>query len=266
MGAGIQVLVHLFDSLQYPCACRCRRSYPTVEPMRAWWSIATLSVTVALLGVQGTQGPAHATPYRLDADPSTSFVPNVPWYHQALALSCEAATLRMALAKEGINTTDQQIMALIPNDPRAAELSAQGMHWGDPYTHFVGDPSGSESALTGYGTYYPTIAAAAGQLGGHVTKAGEGVSPADVYASIQAGHPVIVWVTYQWVSPARQDYIAFDGRSIPYAGPVEHTGTVVGVSPDSVFVNNPLSGQERISKDVFESAFGAYNHMAVFLD
>lgn len=209
------------------------------------------------------RAPTYAATLPSDA---AEYVPNVPSYYQTYPLSCEASSLRMALAKEGITTSDQQILSLTPTDTRAATFTGGAMQWGDPYTSYVGDVSGSEVALTGYGTYYPTIAAVATRLGGRVLRAGEGVSPTDVYGAIQAGHPVVAWVTYQWVAPARTDYVAFDGRSIPFAGPVEHAVTVVGVTPDSVFVNNPITGQEWVSRSAFEAAYRTYNDMAVILD
>jgi uncharacterized protein YvpB len=217
--------------------------------------------TLALLIVAGL----GLCPSAASADPAR-FVPNLPLFHQAFSLSCEAASLRMALAKEGIATTDQAILNLTPADPRPAQLTPTGMRWGDPYAAYVGDPSGSEVTLTGYGTYYPTIAAVAAQLGGHVLRADEHIAASDIYAAAAAGHPVVAWITYQWVVPARQDYTAFDGRTIPYAGPVEHSVTVAGVWDDSVLVNNPITGQEWISKPVFEAAFAIYNNMAVILD
>lgn len=190
---------------------------------------------------------------------------NVPSYLQTYQLSCEESALRMALASEGIQTTDAQVLALIGVDGSGAYYDSSGLRWGDPYTSFVGDPNGSEVALTGYGTYYPTIARAATLLGGQVLRAGEGITPADVYAAILAGHPVVAWVTYQWVVPQRADYTATDGRLIPYAGPVEHAVTVVGVTPTEVYVNNPDSGPEVISKATFEAAYATYNQMAVVL-
>jgi hypothetical protein len=60
------------------------------------------------------------------------FVPNLPLFYQAFSLSCEAASLRMALAKEGITTTDQAILNLTPSDPRAAQLTPEGLRWGRP--------------------------------------------------------------------------------------------------------------------------------------
>src|SRR5437868_3500306 len=190
---------------------------------------------------------------------------NVPWYHQAFELSCESASLRMALAYEGIATTDSAILKLVGSDPRPAAIVNGVLQWGDPFVSFVGNVNGSEIALTGYGMYYPTVVKAAGALGGHVVNAGQHVTPAQVYAAVLAGHPVVAWVTYRWVTLHRQDYIAFDGRTIPYAGPGEHAVTVVGVDASRVLINNPWSGPEWINKSLFERVYATYDDMAVVL-
>ena len=190
---------------------------------------------------------------------------SVPWYHQEFELSCEAASLRMALAHEDIATTDAAILDITGIDRRPAFFENGALRWGDPFTTFVGDPNGSEVALTGYGTYYPAIARAAAALGGSVLSAGQGIEPATVYAAILQGHPVVAWVTYQWVTPARADYVAFDSRAVPYAGPVEHAVTVVGVDQGSVLINNPWSGPEWVNKSTFEAAYAIYDQMAVIL-
>ncbi len=190
---------------------------------------------------------------------------NVPWYHQAFELSCEEASLRMALTYEGIATTDAAILNIIGSDLRPAYFDATGLHWGDPFATFVGNVNGSEIALTGYGTYYPTIANAATVLGGHVLRAGQGIPAADVYAAVLAGHPVVAWVTYKWVIQHRKDYVAFDGKTIIYAGPGEHAVVVIGVTPTRVLINNPWSGPEWISKSTFEPVYATYDDMAVIL-
>ena len=191
---------------------------------------------------------------------------DVPWFKQAFPLSCEAASLRMALAYRGIATTDAAILDLLGADLRPAVVGADGsMRWGDPYEGFVGSPNGSEVALTGYGTYYPPIARAAKALGGTVVRSGEEIPAGDVYAAVRDGHPVVAWVTYHWVGATRHDYTSFGGRSIPYAGPVEHAVTVVGVAGDDVYINNPWNGREWISRRTFEAAYATYNRMAVVL-
>jgi len=199
------------------------------------------------------------------AAPGRSRVLDVPWYRQVFGLSCEEASLRMALAYQRIATTDAAILDIIGRDERPAYVENGVMRWGNPYATFVGNPNGSEVALTGYGTYYPTIARAATRLGGHVLRAGEGVRPAEVYDAILAGHPAVVWVTYRWVAATRVDYVAFDGQRVPYAGPVEHAVIAVGVDPARVLINDPLLGVVWLQRDLFERTYATYNDMAVIL-
>jgi uncharacterized protein YvpB len=198
------------------------------------------------------------------AAPSTRSL-DVPVYRQAYALSCEAASLRMALAYRGLTTDDAAILDVIGSDTRPPFYRDGVLRWGDPYTTFVGEVTGSEARLTGYGTYYPTIARAAIALGGSVLAAAEGISPQRVYSSVLDGHPAIVWVAYEWMTVVRSDYLAFDGATVPYAGPVEHSVTVVGVNPTSVLINDPDAGQYWIPKSTFESVYQTYNQMAVVL-
>jgi uncharacterized protein YvpB len=195
----------------------------------------------------------------------TSRTLQVPLYYQAYSLSCESASLRMALAYQGINVTDAEILAKIPVDGRPPFWDSTGLRWGDPYTSFVGDVSGGQDDMTGYGTYYPTIVAAATALGGKVLAAGEGISPERVYDAVLGGHPVVAWVTYEWANVQRSDYTAYDGRMIAYVGPFEHAVTVIGVTPTQVYVNNPDFGLEVIPRSLFESAYATFNNMAVIL-
>jgi uncharacterized protein YvpB len=210
--------------------------------------------------------PTPTAPPLPTAPPGTgSRVLKVPWYPQAYVLSCESASLRMALAYEGIVTTDRAVLDIIGSDLRGPVFDSAGMHWGDPFATFVGNVNGSEVALTGYGTYYPTIEHAATKLGGRVLRSGQNILPAEVYDAVFNGHPVVAWVTYHWVRLTRKDYVAFDGKTVTYAGPGEHAVTVVGVQPTKVLINNPATGVEWIDKATFEAVYAIYDHMAVIL-
>jgi len=195
-----------------------------------------------------------------------SRVLSAPYYHQLHALTCEAAALRMALGKEGINVSEDALMNSIGVDPRAGYRDANGaLHWGDPYAIFVGSPDGSEPALTGYGVFYPPVARTAPQFGGSVITSGEGIGPATIYQQVLAGHPVVAWVSYDRAYHTVEWYTAFDGRSAMYY-PTEHAVTVVGVDPDNVLVYDPIRGPGWWPKSTFESAYATFDDMAVILN
>jgi uncharacterized protein YvpB len=226
----------------------------------------TYNFQVAAHNVGGGSGPASAAsgPVTLSC-PTSNVIGGVPWIRQIYALSCEAAALQMVLAFQGINVNQDQILNAIGIDWRAAYYDSSGLRWGNPYTNFVGNPSGSESNLTGYGTYHTAISRVATQFGGRVRRAGEGISPQEVYDAILEGHPVVAWVTWDWAYHGRSDYIAFDGQRVLYAGPVEHALTVIGVTPDSVLINDPDRNTYWLPRSTFEASYASYNNMAVIM-
>lgn len=218
------------------------------------------------LHVQVTSGPGVLVSQRAFLrPPPTSRTLSVPQYYQHYALSCEEAALRMALAYEGINVSEDQIFSTMGIDYRQPVRDSTGFHWGDPYAQFVGDPNGSEVNETGYGSYNEAIARTASSLGGSVVASGEYVTPSYVYQSVLNGHPVIVWVPFDWTAHGTSMYTAFDGRWVRFGAPYEHAVTVIGVNDGSILVNNPWQGQQWISKSQFEGAYGMFNQMAVVM-
>ncbi len=211
---------------------------------------------------RGLGGPSTGSSFRT---PDTRVL-SINAVRQIHALDCEAAALQMALSYRGVNASQDTILGSMPSDPRYGYRDGFGLlHWGDPYTGFVGDVNGSEGSLTGYGVYYPPIARAAQSLGGSVVASGQRIAPADIYRAVVAGHPSVVWVSASWRYQGTELGLAFDGASVPYGVGFEHAVTVVGVNPGSVLVNNPLSGAQWISKSTFESSFTTFDNMAVIV-
>lgn len=206
--------------------------------------------------------PAHppAPPPPIVPPAPASVTLNVPWQHQTYNLSCEESSLSMVMAFFGRSVSDQDVLTYIGTDQLHYWAGPGG---GDAYLDFVGDPNGSEVKNTGYGVYWPPLQSAAAHFGAPVTQAGQGIAAAAVYNAVGAGQPVIVWVTYDLAWHARTDYQAFDGRTIPYAGPEEHAMVVSGVSNSEVRLNDPDRGQYWISRGQFEIAYGVYGQMAV---
>ncbi|PZR70852.1 MAG: hypothetical protein DLM66_02445 [Candidatus Dormiibacter spiritus] len=238
---------------------------PALAAGASWpgWDIAH-----AAAGSGGGAGSRHVEPPPPPL-PRRNIIPGITYHHQEYELSCEEAAIQMALTREGINVSQTQVLNDVGIDWRRAYYDSNGtLRWGDAYTNFVGDPNGSEVALTGYGTYSPTIARVARQYGGRVLRDGEGINPQDLYDAVLRGHPVVAWVSFDWQAHSHHDYLAFDGRWVQYAGPVEHTVTVIGVDRDAgtVFVFNPWYGPQWISFASFEAAYQTYNQMAVVID
>jgi uncharacterized protein YvpB len=206
--------------------------------------------------------PAHppAAPPPVQPPPPVAATVDVPVQRQVYNLSCEESSLSMVLAFFGHSVSDQDVLNFIGVDMAHPAAAPGG---GDPYVNFVGDPNGSEVRNTGYGVYWPPIQSAAAHFGAPVERAGHGVAPSAIYAAVSAGRPVQVWVTFDLRPHARQDYVAYDGRTIPYAGPEEHAMVVTGVDAANVRLNDPDRGQYWVSRAQFEAAYAVYDQMAV---
>jgi uncharacterized protein YvpB len=194
-----------------------------------------------------------------------NIVQSVPYYQQQYQLSCEEAALQMAIAHQGITITQTQALNDIGIDWRQGYYSNGVLRWGNPYVNFVGDPNGSEVLLTGYGTYHATINRIAVNYGANVLASGEGIPAQTIYNAVLQNHPVVTWVSFDWAYHGPDAWLSFDGNWIQYHGPIEHAVTIIGVNQDSVYVYNPWSGQQWVSKSTFEAAYVTFNSMAVVL-
>ena len=190
----------------------------------------------------------------------------VPLLRQVHSLDCEAAALQAALAERGTGVSQDWVLGVIGSDRRAAITDASGnvLHWGDPFATFVGDVNGSEPNFTGYGVYDPPIATAA-TVAGHPAIGGEGWSAGQVYAHVAAGHPVIVWLDATFEPVSMRTWVAWDGRSVPYAVG-EHAVVLAGFDPvaGTVTLMDVAEGVNRVfPMSRFEAAWGSFGRMAV---
>jgi uncharacterized protein YvpB len=196
----------------------------------------------------------------------THVISGVTFYYQDHPLSCEEAATSMALSHQGISLSQDQILAELGADRRGEYVDSSGrVRWGNPYETFVGNVNGSESNFTGYGTYYPPLVRIARAHGASIIAYGS-MSAATIYARVIAGHPVVAFATWDWAWHPRHDYLSFDGQWIPFIGPynASHVYTVVGVSPSSVLINDPIRGQYWISKGSFQAGYSDFNEAIVF--
>jgi len=196
----------------------------------------------------------------------THIVSGVAMIYQNHPLSCEEAATSMALTHQGINLSQDQILTEVGADLRPMYVDAAGrVRWANAYETFVGNVNGSESNYTGLGTFYPPLVRVARAHGASILAYGS-MSAATIYARVIAGHPVVAFATWDWRWHPRRDYLSFDGQWIPWIGPVyaSHVYTVVGVSPSSVLVNDPIRGQYWIGKDAFEAGYSDFEEAIVF--
>src|ERR1700737_4283838 len=237
----------------------------TVHPFASPRPYGLIAATV-LAGIGALASPWSAEAAMTFTATATNWrMLSVPQYHQQYGLSCEAAALRMALGAYGINVAEDTLLSQIGADRRAPPSDSSGFQWGDPYASFVGNVDGSERGLTGYGVYYPPIARVAQANGASVSQSGEGIAPSTIYQAGLAGHPVIAWISFDWLYHHVSHYVAFDGRTVQFGSPYEHAVVVRAVTNGYVLINNPWFGTQWISKSTFESSYATFNNMAVIM-
>lgn len=196
----------------------------------------TVSLASGVKPVFGLLGRMYT--YQFVSDYETKKL-NVPRYLQTHSLSCEAASLRMALAYYGIYSNDDEILGRIGYSPQARNTETNT--WQDPYQMFVGSVDGKIS-VDGWGVLSGPVASAARSFG-RGAQALSGVSAEKVAAEIYAGHPVVIW----GISGSRP---VMDSWNTPTNGVVSvprnaHVRTVVGVdgsaeNPVGFYLHDPL--------------------------
>ncbi|PID33172.1 hypothetical protein CR969_02210 [Candidatus Saccharibacteria bacterium] len=175
----------------------------------------------------------------------------VPYYRQVFPQSCEASSLRMALAYRGIKDSDWNILQKFGYHPRPRDK--ENNEWDDPNQQFVGDVRGSQGKGTGWGVYAGPVSRAAGSYG-RSTSIAYGANANFVAREIHRGNPVIAWGI--WGSRAKIDsWNTPDGRTI--RGPIPmHVRLIVGVkgephAPLGFYVHDPITGVQYWTKGQF---------------
>jgi len=192
-------------------------------------------------------------------------------YRQVMNLDCETAALQMGLAALGHYFSQQQLFAYEKPDTRQPVMKAGTkivLQWGNPYTNFVGDVNGIDTVPTGYGVYWPIILEVARSHGAPGSVGRAGYSATEIYAALEAHHPVVVWVETGWMNPGslRGTWTSWDGSRINYSL-IEHAVTLSGVSSTQVRVNDPwkAGSQYWYSKAAFQASWADFDNMAVIL-
>jgi uncharacterized protein YvpB len=174
----------------------------------------------------------------------------VPYARQQYRLSCEAASLRMALLAHGVAQDDMQILRRIGIDGRGRA----GGRWGDPERAFVGAVNGS-MPTTGYGVHAPPVArAATSYRANRPALRFNQVSFATIAGHLNNGFPVVIWGGRPSVGGVRpMTWTSWEGRRVS-AMLIEHTWTLIGfrgpvTNPTHFIVHNP-SGAAGITLTV----------------
>jgi uncharacterized protein YvpB len=187
------------------------------------WLVTALGVLVMLAG---TGLPANRVSAR-DIGEGFAFL-DVPIYTQQRNLSCEYASLVMAMATFGTWVDEWTFDALVP--------LSDNPHWG-----YRGDINGAWGNTTDYGVYPEPLVEPLAQLGfrGEVIYA-EG--EADVLRGyLDNGVPVLLWLG-MW---GDQSYYEYADDGTPYKiNPGYHVVVAYGYDETGVYAADPATGDD----------------------
>lgn len=188
---------------------------------------------------------------------------SVPMHWQERPLSCEAASLKMALNFKGIAISEDTIMKKIGFDltPRKDNI------WGDPNKSFVGNIDGS-SCKTGYGVYWGPVAEAAKNWSNNA-ESFSNWSLQDLTREIRAGNPVIFWGTIPVKQLTDCSWYTAEGKYIK-AFRETHVRVVIGyigsaANPTKIVLNDALSGTLYWTTEKFMKNWKDFNYSGVVI-
>lgn len=219
----------------------------------------TVVTTKIAEGVKATDGSVTRQAYTSTFTTQNATTKlSVPSYLQKYTLSCEIASLRMALNYRDLTLTEDELIPIVGQDP----TPHTGNVWGDPNIAFVGNIAGTQMA-NGYGVHWAPIAKAAREYRNAADFTQWTIE--QLTGAIEGNNPVIIWVYSHHGTPT--SWKTPDGRDV-YAVRDEHAVVAVGFvgpanNPTQLIINDPLIGQVYWSRAVFDRKWNIFNRSGV---
>ena len=216
-----------------------------------WWQQAIELPAVAVRGLGRVAG-LMSVEGTMDVQLPISF------HRQEHSLSCEIATLKMALDSYGITIPEASLIDQLPFD----RTPKGGGVWGDPNEGFVGSIDG-KMLVTGYGVYWDPIAKVGQRY--RRTEVLRNSTAAEVAGHIAAGRPVIVWGYYGRYKP--YSWTAANGKAVQAVNG-EHVRIVTGFNgsaqaPTQFSLIDPIFGPITWSTNKFMENWTSLGRHAV---
>lgn len=171
----------------------------------------------------------------------------VPYYKQPYPNSCEATSLRMALAHKGIKKNEIQILTKFTYNPTFKDWINN--IWDDPQKQFVGYVDVAGRPNGGYGVYGLPVSKAIESFGKTAVYAtGTAITAQFLAEAIDAKNPVLVWGYTSLTEPV-YTWTTRDGVVVT-AVRGEHVRVVVGYKgtlekPVGFYVHDPFTGKSN---------------------
>jgi uncharacterized protein YvpB len=176
---------------------------------------------------------------------------------------CEVTSLAMLLQYAGIHAGKMELANRLKkdNDPLIADTQGHITHWGNPDQGFVGDITGKNK---GYAVHAGPLQQLMQQYLPERTLNLTGESFDSLLRQIQNGKPVIVWTTTHFTPPKKWIYWQHHQQQIKATMEL-HVVLLVGFDSNSVYINNPLTGEkaQRVDRESFMASWKALGQQAL---
>lgn len=205
--------------------------------------------------------PQSETSLLTQTEPEITLL-NIALDWQDHPLSCEAASLKMALAEKGVYISEDDIMEKIGYD----QTPHQGDVWGDPYRAFVGNIDG-KICNTGYGVHWDPVANAANNW--REAEAFSNWDLKNLTKEIELDNPVMVWGTLPVKTIHDCSWYTPEGKYIKTFWET-HVRLVIGFigesqNPSKIILNDPLTGRLYWSTSYFLTNWKAFGYSGVVI-
>ncbi len=133
--------------------------------------------------------------------------------------------------------------------------------------YFIGDPTTEEGIACGTGAIVTAANAFLQDCGSSVRAADlTGAGPDELYRLVSEDIPVVVWCTIEMLDRTVEDgWYTEDGSYVDW-GTWDHGAVLIGYSPHTVVIADPITGQTEYSRTQFESVFVSRGNRCVILD
>ena len=213
---------------------------------------------------QSSLGLLHSV-VKPDGTFDSESVLTVPFYKQKYSLSCEIASLRMALAYKWVYVEEDELiedLVFVTKAPPTTNAQTGEVVWGDPNLGFVGLING-KMPVTGYGVYEKPVLDLALKH-----REASDLSPAtleNLIYEIGRSNPVVVWGSL--TDGKDISWTDYNGNKIKaVAG--EHARVAIGFrgeadNPTHIIVLDPVYGKIVMTKEKFVKDWGLLENKGV---
>jgi len=172
----------------------------------------------------------------------------VPLYRQSHSLSCEAASASMVAAFFGVSLSEQEVIEALPRHE-------------NPNLGYRGNIDGPTGSLKDYGVHAAPLQETLVAHGLRVSALEGGLE--GIRSALNAGHPVIAWITYNLWEQNPVELELSDGTTVKVV-PYEHAVVIEGYTAHGLWALDPYDGErEFLPWADFERSWGYLDYMAL---